>query len=117
MNRPLVIAVDFDGTLCNPCFPNIGEPHRDVITGLIRLRKAGHKLILWTCREGENLVNAIQWCHQYGLDFDAVNENLTESIRACHGADPRKIFADIYLDDLACAPDDLVRKMMEVLQR
>lgn len=35
MNRPLVIAVDFDGTLCEHRFPDIGEPHRDVITGLL----------------------------------------------------------------------------------
>lgn len=111
MNRPLVIAVDFDGTLCDHRFPGMGAPHQEVITALIKLRAAGHKLILWTCREGDILTSAIQWCHQHGLDFDAVNESLTESIRACHGANPRKIFADIYLDDLACKPDDLVRML------
>ena len=116
MNRPLVIAVDFDGTLCEHRFPDIGEPHRDVITGLIRLRKAGYKLILWTCREGEYLMNAVRWCHQHSLDFDALNENLTETVRTLR-ADPRKIIADVYLDDRACAPDDLVKKMLEVIQQ
>lgn len=109
MKRPFVIAVDFDGTLCDHRFPGMGEPHWDVIKALIKLRAAGHKLILWTCREGDNLTAALQWSHQHGLDFDAVNENLTESIRACGGADPRKIFADIYLDDLSCKSDDLLR--------
>ena len=99
----MVIAVDFDGTLCEHCYPEIGQPHVDLIQSLIEARKRGHKLILWTCREDEYLANAVEWCHRQGLDFDAVNQNLVENIIACR-ADPRKIFADAYVDDRAVIP-------------
>lgn len=51
----MVIAVDFDGTLCEHCYPEIGQPHVDLIQSLIEARKRGHKLILCTCREDEYL--------------------------------------------------------------
>lgn len=103
----MVIAVDFDGTLCEHKYPEIGKPNHELIQRLIDLRRHGAKLILWTCREDELLSEALVWCHQQGLDFDAANQNLTENIRACH-ADPRKIFADIYLDDRAMRPEQLI---------
>ena len=56
MNKKLVIAVDFDGTLCEYAFPKIGNqsPEQvELMTLLINLRQRGHKLILWTNR-GDN---------------------------------------------------------------
>lgn len=52
----------------------------------------------WTCRVGERLQEAVEWCRGYGLEFDAVNENLPEIIE-CFGTDTRKVCADIYIDD------------------
>lgn len=43
---------------------------------------------------------AVEWCRQYGLEFDAVNENLPEMIKR-YGNDSRKIHADVYIDDKA----------------
>lgn len=93
-----IIAVDFDGTLCENKWPEIGEPSKVVIEYLKERRENGDKLILWTCRVGEMLEKAIAWCAELGLEFDAVNENLPEIIES-FGSDTRKIFANEYIDD------------------
>ncbi len=95
-----IYAVDFDGTLCESIFPGIGSPNMELINHLIKRRKQGNKVILWTCRCGERLQEAVEWCRQYGLEFDAVNENLPEMIE-WFGTDSRKIHADIFIDDKA----------------
>jgi hypothetical protein len=97
----MIIAVDFDGTLCKHEYPDIGEPNTPLIRSLINVRQYGKaKLILWTCRRDKHLQEAVDWCKEQGLEFDAVNENLPEVI-ASFGGDTRKVVADIYLDDKA----------------
>lgn len=104
--KKFVIAVDFDGTLCNHAFPGIGEQddyHKELMDILIKARKEGHKLILWTNR-GDNkkyksLSEAIQWCKDRGLEFDAINKNIKEQ-KKLSGYSP-KIMADVYIDDKA----------------
>lgn len=94
------IAVDFDGTLCErEKFPAIGKPKTELILWLKQQQKNGKKIILWTCREDENLKEAIQWSKGQGLEFDAINENLTSN-----GIKTRKVIADIYIDDRSCIP-------------
>ena len=94
----MIIAVDFDGTLCRECYPEVGVPNMKLINFLINRRVLGDKLILWTWREDKLLEDAIKWCRQLGLEFDAVNDNLPETI-ALWGNNSRKITADYYLDD------------------
>ena len=94
----MIIAVDFDGTLCSPCWPYIGKPNTKLINYLKEEKKNGHQLILWTCRNGKLLEEAVIWCKQQGLEFDAVNENLPWRIQSA-GYDPRKILADVFIDD------------------
>lgn len=96
----MVIATDFDGTLCESIWPGIGAPNTVLIEDLKRRRVEGDKVILWTCREGDRLQEAIEWCKAKGLEFDAVNDNLQEQ-KERWGNNPRKIAADIYLDDKA----------------
>lgn len=98
MKANKIIAVDFDGTLCENNWPEIGEPKKEVITYLKERQAAGDKLILWTCRVGEMLEKAVKWCIEQALKFDAVNENLPEVIKD-FGSDTRKIFANEYIDD------------------
>lgn len=93
-----IYCVDFDGTLCESIFPGIGSPNMALIKHLIKRRKQGNKIILWTCRANERLQEAVEWCRQYGLEFDAVNENLPEMVEF-YGTDSRKVPADIYIDD------------------
>ena len=95
-----IIAVDFDGCLCESKWPEIGEPNVELIARLIARRNGGDKLILWTCREGQRADEAVAWCKALGLEFDAVNANLPE-MNAQYGNDSRKIGADEYWDDKA----------------
>ena len=95
-----VIAVDFDGTLCTCNWPDIGEPNTELINQLIEEQKAGAAVILFTCREKQLLKDAVKWCKKQGLEFDEVNRNMKERIRA-YKEDPRKISADVYIDDRA----------------
>lgn len=100
----MIIAVDFDGTLCTVNWPGIGEPCTDLIELLKKRRKDGDKLILWSCRCDRLLDEALSWCRQYGLEFDAVNDNLPEMTEK-YGNNCRKVFADVYLDDKAFTPE------------
>ena len=98
----MVYAIDFDGTLCQDRFPEIGRPYLNRIAAVKELQKEGHKIILWTCRQnaehGNHLDNAVERCKQYGLVFDAVNENLPE-VQLKWGGDTRKVYCDCYIDD------------------
>lgn len=104
--RYKIYAVDFDGTLCEDQFPAIGKPNISLIEYLAEKRIKGDKLLLWTCRVGERLQEAVRWCREYGLEFDAINANLPEMIEK-FGADCRKIFADVYIDDKAVSEEGL----------
>ena len=94
------IAIDFDGCLCENNWPEIGAPNMEVITAAIDEKNNGAALILWTCRVGEKLGEAVAWCAGFGLEFDAVNANLPERI-AAYQNDCRKVNADEYWDDRA----------------
>ena len=97
--RYTIYAVDFDGTLCVSRFPEIGAPNMALINRMIKKRAKGNKVILWTCRVGERLSEAVEWCKKFGLEFDAVNANLPEMIAYWGNSEGRKIFADVYIDD------------------
>ena len=94
----MVYAVDFDGTLCTNAYPEIGTPRHEIIEFIKMRRLNGDKIILWTCRSGPALEHAVRWCTDFGLSFDAVNDNLEENI-ACHNNNSRKVCADFYIDD------------------
>lgn len=102
-----IYAVDFDGTLCKQKFPDIGAPNTVLIEWLINRRKAGDKVILWTNRMEPYLENAVAWCAEKGLFFDAVNDNIPEIMEKykdiLNGKPAsRKITADVFIDDAAC---------------
>lgn len=101
---PFIIAVDFDGTLVTDKFPEIGDKDKMLFTVCNLWKEAGAKLILWTCRHGEALIKAIDFCNRNGLYFDAINENIPE-VQALYGTDTRKVYADVYIDDKAVMPD------------
>lgn len=98
LKLPLIMAVDFDGTLCENKWPDIGKPNTKLIEALQMCKGVGCKLILWTCRHGRELKKIVKWCKEQGLVFDAVNRNLPEVIEY-FGSDTRKIFAHRYIDD------------------
>ena len=98
-----IIAIDFDGTLCESQWPEIGAPKHDVIRNALKAQRDGAKLILWTCRTGNLLDAAVNWCHAQGLHFDAVNANTPEAANL-YGGESRKVLADEYWDDKAVPP-------------
>jgi hypothetical protein len=107
----MIIAVDFDKVLSlgDYEFPAIGEPCEMLFSVLKKLQDRGNKLILWTCREntkkdGNALDKAVAWCKDYGLEFDAINDNLPE-IKEKYKCNSRKIYADLYIDDKNWNPD------------
>jgi hypothetical protein len=106
MRKPLIFAVDFDGTLCSYNWPDIGEPNKKLIQDLICRRAIGDKVVLWTCRANEKLDEAVAWCKKHGLEFDAINDNLP-NIKKSFGVDSRKIFANYYIDDRALNPEEI----------
>lgn len=93
-----IIAVDFDGTLCEEKWPEIGEPITPVIEYVKKRQGEGAQIILWTNRMGKPLNDAVAWCTRQGIVLSAVNENLPEVIEG-FGSDCRKIFATEYIDD------------------
>ena len=94
-----IIACDFDGTLCEHKYPAIGEPKKNIINLFIKMRRSGYKIILWTCRGGEYLDEAIKWCKKFGLEFDAVNDDLPEIKSFNKLPKSCKVYADFYFDD------------------
>ena len=94
----MIIAVDFDGTIVEHQYPHIGKEKPFAIATLKQLQNEGHRIVLWTVREGELLQQAIEFCQERGLEFYTVNANFSDE----HSEEPgysRKIKADIFIDD------------------
>lgn len=96
-----VIAVDFDGCICSLDWPNIGTPNWEVIEALKKEKELGSKIVLWSCRCGALLQEAVDACNNWGIELDAVNTNVPEKLEQYDYIDSRKISADEYWDDLA----------------
>lgn len=94
----MIIAVDFDNTL-----QVNGKPNKALIEKLLLEQSMGNILILNTCRSGSRLNEAISMCKKHGLVFNAINDNIPQVIQQ-FGCNPRKIYADIYIDDKAIKP-------------
>lgn len=98
MDRPIIVAVDFDGVLCQDKFPKIGRPNYDMILFVRRLQDSEVETILWTSRVDDRLAEAVAWCEDWGLHFTSVNDN-TPNNKEQYGTNPRKVYADVYMDD------------------
>ena len=94
----MTIAVDFDGTIVEHAYPEIGKPIPMALKILHKLREEEHhKLILWTMREGRLLQEAVEYCEKNGVYFYAHNKNYPEE--DIQNGSPRKIAADLFIDD------------------
>ena len=97
MLKILTIAVDFDGTIVENRFPKIGKPILFAIETLKKLQEEGHQLILWTYRNGPELIEAVEFCNDKGIFFYAVNKSYPEE--KFENTISRKIQADFFIDD------------------
>ena len=89
----MIIAVDYDGTLWANNTANI-----NLIQRLKRAQAQGNIVILWTCREGKSLAEAVTTLQANGFRPNYVNCNSPNAIKRM-GHDSRKIYADVYIDD------------------
>lgn len=104
-----IIAIDFDGTIIKNRYPLIENPDMEMIDFIRRNRKK-YTWILWSCRTGERLEEAINYLlTEHGIRFDYINENTKDNLLKW-GGDTRKIYADYYIDDHNA---DIFRLQME----
>lgn len=94
----MIYGIDFDGTIVEEAWPAIGALNPEAAAFIRQLQARGDKWILITMREDEKLGEALSELAYNGLFPDAVNDNLPERV-AMWGNNPRKIYADIYIDD------------------
>ncbi len=95
----MIIGVDFDVTIAVSRYPEIIKPKFMAIPILKWLMKR-HTCVLWTCRSGEPLEQAILWLKEHGIKFDYINCNTPERIKQ-YGGDCRKLSCDLLIDDTA----------------
>jgi len=93
----MIIAVDFDGTIVEHRYPDIGKEKLFAFETLKSLQEQGHLLILWTFRAGKELDEAVDFCHKNGVEFYAINKSFPEE--EFDGTMSRKINADVFIDD------------------
>ena len=93
----LTIAVDFDGTIVEDAYPQVGKPKLFAIETLKMLQEKRHKLILWTYRSGKRLDDAVRFCEENGIELYAVNKSYPEEVM--DDTISRKINADVFIDD------------------
>ena len=93
-----IYAFDFDGTIVTNEFPQIGKPIANTIELIKKVKNGGHYIILNTMREGDLLLDAVKFCQNQEITFDAVNDNLPH-MKEFYKNNPRKIFANYYVDD------------------
>ena len=111
MRKP-ILAIDFDGTIVEHRYPDVGELKPNAVKIINRLHAEGFTIIIWTCRGQADLVS--DHLEVLGIKYDYINEN-APNVREMFGVGPdeewepsRKIYADIYIDDrqLGGIPDD-----------
>ena len=81
----MVIALDFDGTIVEHKYPEIGEEIPFATETIRMLIAERHKVILWSVREGKLLDDAVNWCR--------------EETKENNNHFSRKLKADIFIDD------------------
>ena len=91
------VAIDFDGTIVEHAYPEIGKEKLFAFETLREMQKRGFRLILWTYRTGVELEEALEFCRQRGVEFYAVNKSYPEEV--FDETVSRKIDVDLFIDD------------------
>ncbi|MFK8283509.1 HAD hydrolase family protein [Capnocytophaga canis] len=94
----MIIAIDFDGTICRGIYPNIDGLQPDAKQYIQKLKDDGHYIIIYTCRSGDYLTQAINWLLANEIPFDRVNDNEPQSVEL-YKNNSRKVYAHVYVDD------------------
>ena len=101
MRRPLILCVDFDGTMVEHQFPDIGPPVPYAAETVRELQARGDQIILHTVRSDhpnrQYLSEAVTYMTSIGVTLYAVNDNPAQR----SWSDSPKVFCDWYIDDMA----------------
>ncbi len=98
----MLIAIDFDGTIAEHHYPEIGPAVPGAFFWMQKFKEAGATLQLWTMRSdrganGPTLKYAVDFCKHNGIEFEHVNINPHQQ----HWTDSPKMYAHVYIDDAA----------------
>jgi hydroxymethylpyrimidine pyrophosphatase-like HAD family hydrolase len=94
----LIIAIDFDGTIVDNKYPEVGKLKSHAKEVINFLHEKGHKIIIWTCRGRSLEQDAVDFLDLNGIYYDYCNNNLPESIQYWK-FESRKISYDVLIDD------------------
>lgn len=91
------IGVDFDGTIVEHRYPDIGPENTPALQYLRKFIECGAKLILCTMRSGDTLCEAVEYLKKNGIDLYGVNENPKQK----SWTSSPKPWCHLYIDDAA----------------
>ena len=92
----VIIAIDFDGTIVEHKYPEIGAPIKHALETIKELQERGHLIILWTMRSGKELAEAVEYLQKNGVQPWGINQNPEQD-----WSTSPKAYAQIYIDDAA----------------
>jgi len=95
--REFYICIDFDGTIVDHDYPDIGKPVLYAIKYIKEFQKLGAKIILFTMRSGEPLNEAVDYLKECGIELFGVNINPTQK----NWTSSPKAYGNLYIDDAA----------------
>lgn len=100
MKRKLTLAIDFDGTIVQDAYPNIGSL-LPFAKETIRLLYYDYNcdIVIWTCRSGKEELDCEKFLIENNIPFTTINKNTPAVIQRWNSDDSRKVYADIYIDD------------------
>lgn len=97
--KELVLAVDFDGTIAELAYPEIGELKPEADIYINKLYDEGHHIVIHTCRTGDHHENLVkEFMKTHNIKYHELNNNVPHLIEL-YKNDSRKVSADIYIDD------------------
>lgn len=95
----MIVAIDFDGTIVEDRYPEIGkliDGAREVIN---KLYDEGYEIIIWSCRARVGKARAIEFLAKNGIKYHRFNESSPANLKQYNNVDTRKVYADLYIDD------------------
>ena len=98
----MYICIDFDGTIADHRFPEIGPAVPGALKWMGKFQNAGARLILFTMRSdggqnGDVLTDAVNYIQGNGIQLYGINKNPTQ----VHWTNSPKAYGQLYIDDAA----------------
>jgi len=91
----MIIGLDFDGTIVEHAYPEIGPSVPGALEIIDKWQNAGHKLILFTMRSKDTLEQAVDYLTKNGIKLFGVNVNPTQH----SWTSSPKAYCQLYVDD------------------